>query len=133
MPSDRDILFSNESFVIGVLQAVSGGSLVAAIAQFPNLKTVAGISAVLLFMTFMTLALAAAVVAAFCKHQYKMWDIKAAVSRSQGLQEEAAERHKKFSDYLWWMRGAMGFALVAILIALVVLIGAFWIHGIRAA
>lgn len=133
MPSDRDVLFSNESFVIGVLQAVSGGSLVAAIAQFPSLKTIAGLNALLLFMTFMTIALAAAVIAALCKHHYKMWDVKAVASIKKGQPDQAKKRGRWSDAYLWSMRGAMVAACTTILIALAVLVGAFWIHGIKMA
>lgn len=133
MPSDRDVLFANESFLIGVLQAVSGGSLVAAIAQFPALKAIAGLLAVLLFITFMTIALASAIVAAFCKHHYKMWDVKAGVSLNQGKQGEALDRSISTSRYLTVMRGAMAFALVSIVIALAVFVGACWIYAYHAA
>jgi hypothetical protein len=40
--TDRDILFSNETFVIGMLQAVSGGALVAALAQSEALIKLSG-------------------------------------------------------------------------------------------
>ena len=41
---ERDVLFFNEAFVIGVLQAVSGGSLFAALAQTGNISTRCGMS-----------------------------------------------------------------------------------------
>lgn len=131
VPTDRDVAFANESFLIGVLQAVAGGALVAAIAQFPNLKAIAGLFAVTLFMTLMTIALAAAVVAAFCKHEYKKWDIKALVSLKQGDSVEAKDRSSKSRRHLDSMRGAMLVAVVAVIGGLGVLIAGFWLHAYR--
>ena len=46
---DRDILFSNEAFVTGMLQAVSGGSLIAALAQSEPLIKLSGKITFLIF------------------------------------------------------------------------------------
>ena len=89
---DRDILFANETFAIGVLQAVSGGSLVAALSQSEALVKHAGRLAFVGFLTAMGIALLAAVLAAYWKHQYKMWDVKAGVSASQSERDEAIAR-----------------------------------------
>ena len=67
--SDRDVLFANESFVVGMLQAVSGGSLVAAISQADALTKHAGRMALAFLLTAMALALVVAVLAAYWKHQ----------------------------------------------------------------
>jgi hypothetical protein len=61
--TDRDILFSNEAFVVGRLQA-SGGALVAAQSENP---------AFLFFPTLLAIALPAAVLAAHWKHQSTLW------------------------------------------------------------
>ena len=126
MPSDRDVAFANESFLIGVLQAVGGGSLVAAISQFESLRPIAGLFAITLVMTLMTIALAAAVLAAYCKHEYKKWDIKAVLSAKQGNSAEASERSSKSRINLDWMRRTMTIAVAAIVSALGVLIAGFW-------
>lgn len=87
--TDRDILFSNEAFVIGMLQAVSGGSLVAAVAQSEALLKLSGNIAFLLFLTVMAVALLGAVLAAYWKHQYKLWDVKAQASAAENPEEGA--------------------------------------------
>ena len=109
---DRDILFSNEAFVIGVLQAVSGGSLVAALAQSEAIIKLSSKMAFLVFLTIMVVALLAAVLAAFWKHQYKMWDIKRNGPRA--------------SNYLAAMRRALIFSVGAILVGFSMLVGSFW-------
>ena len=81
---DRETLFTNEAFVVGMLQAVSGGAVVAAIAQSDSLVKLAGPTSFLLFVTSASLALGLAIVAAYWRHQYKMWDVKALASASQG-------------------------------------------------
>ena len=50
---ERDVLFANEAFVIGVLQAVSGGSLFAALAQSEALLKLAGRLPFFAFLTLM--------------------------------------------------------------------------------
>ena len=72
--TDRDILFANEAFLIGVLQAVAGGSLVAGLSQAETLVKFAGKHSFLGFLTATGLALLAAVLSAYWKHEYKMWD-----------------------------------------------------------
>jgi hypothetical protein len=75
---EREVLFSNEAFLIGVLQAVSGGSLFAALAQSATILKHSGFVPFLLFLTFMGFALICAVWAAYWRHQYKLLDIKGA-------------------------------------------------------
>ena len=48
--TDRETLFTNEAFVVGMLQAVSGGAVVAAIAQSESLVKLAGRTSFLLFV-----------------------------------------------------------------------------------
>src|SRR6266550_6292262 len=78
--TDREVLFANEAFVVGMLQAVSGGSIVAALAQAESLVKWAGRTSFLLFLTAAALALGLAILAAYWRHQYKMWDVKAIAS-----------------------------------------------------
>jgi hypothetical protein len=58
---DREVLFSNERLLIGMLQAVSGASVVAALSQWDPIVRHARIIGVLLFLTKMALALVLAV------------------------------------------------------------------------
>jgi hypothetical protein len=128
--TDRDILFSNEAFVIGMLQAVSGGGLVAGIAQSQALTTLSGAHASLSFLTAMACALLSAVLAAYWKHQYKLWDVKAQVSAAQGSAEEAQVRSRRANRYLNAMRYAFVVSLVGIFIGIGSLIVAFWLRAL---
>lgn len=106
---EREVLFENEALVIKVLQAVSGASLVAAFAQAKTLIEMASRISFLLFLTAMTIALVAAVVAAHWKHQYKMWDVKAAAS------EDVVERDARLTKagaYLTGMRRLIWTSLI---------------------
>src|SRR2546426_908677 len=113
--TDRDILFSNEAFVIGMLQAVSGAGFAAAISQSQALVNLSGTTAFLLVLTSMAVALMVAMLAAYWKHQYKLWDVKAQVSASKNESEEAQLRSRKRDKYLRAMRNAIVVALLAIL------------------
>jgi hypothetical protein len=129
--TDREVLFANEAFVVGMLQAVSGGAVVAAIAQAEALATWAGRTSFLLFISSASLALGLAVLAAYWRHQYKMWDVKAQASASQGKNEEAVARSCRSSFFLWGMRYAVVAALLAILFALTQLIVSLWLYAPR--
>ena len=130
--SDRDILFANESFVIGMLQAVSGGSLVATIAQADALLDFASRVPFVLLLTAMALALTSAVLAAYWKHQYKMWDVKAQASAAQGKGAEANQRSESASAYLTAMRRAMLISVVLIVAGLIQLVAGFWVQALNA-
>ena len=69
MASDRDVVIANESFLTGVLQAVSGGSVVGALSQFEPLVKLAGKIPLMLFITVMAPTLVVAVLAAYWKHE----------------------------------------------------------------
>lgn len=130
--TDRDILFANESFVIGMLQAVSGASMVAAISQAEALVKYAGRFPVVVFLTAMGLALASAVLAAYWKHQYKMWDVKAQASAASGQNAEAAARARSAGSYLTVMRRSMFWSVLLVLLGLGELIAAFWVRAYSA-
>jgi len=117
MHPDRDVLFSNESFVIGMLQAVSGGSVVAALAQSPQLIALAGKLSLLLLLSGALLALSVSLTAAYLKHQYKMWDVK-------GQPDKANPR-------LWAMRRCMLAALLIILASIAQLVGFAWTKAVQ--
>jgi hypothetical protein len=109
---DREQLFGNEAFAIGMLQAVAGASIVAALAQVEAIITYAGKFAFLVLVTSMALGLLSAVLAAYWRHQYKMWDVK--------------KRPSKATWYLAAMRRAMLVAVVLVSVGLLQLVGAFW-------
>jgi hypothetical protein len=126
--SDRDVLFANEAYLIGVLQAVSGSSLVAALSQANTLIQLAGRTPLLLLLTAMAIGLLAAVLAAYWKHEYKIWDVKGQVSASKGETGAAQERGQRAGSDLWQMRWSMKASLGSILLGFTILIVAIWIH-----
>jgi hypothetical protein len=138
--TDREVLFSNESFVVGMLQAVSGGSIVAALSQYQALMQNAGRNGLLWFLTLMTASLIFAILAAYWKHQYKMWDVKAAasllisrqhrakdeVSEAELHEAEAKERGKKSNRQLSAMRSCMGLSVLCVVVGLALLVFCLW-------
>jgi len=62
---ERVVLFGNETFFLGMLQAVSGASLFAALSQWQALADHGGRLVPLYFLTLMGAALASAVLAAY--------------------------------------------------------------------
>ncbi|MFZ1058151.1 MAG: hypothetical protein WAP47_03050 [Candidatus Rokuibacteriota bacterium] len=129
--TDREVLFENEAFVVAMLQAVSGGAVVAALAQSDSLVKWAGRTSFLLLVTAASLALGLAILAAYWRHQYKMWDVKAEASASQGKIDEAATRGYRASFYLWGMRYSVVAALLSLLFALGQLVTSLWLYAPR--
>src|SRR5438045_2011890 len=106
---DREQLFGNEAFAIGMLQAVAGASVVAALAQVQAIINNAGKLAFLVLVTSMAIGLLSAVLAAYWRHQYKMWDVK--------------KRPSKANWYVAAMRRAMLVAVVLVSVGLLQLVG----------
>jgi len=131
--SDRDILFANESFVIGVFQAVAGASLVAALSQAETLIKYTSRFWFAGFLTAMAIAMLSAVLAAYWKHQYKLWDVKAQASAARLQQDEAKARSDSANTYLSSMRSAMFVAVISIVAGIVELVLAFWVVFARGA
>lgn len=127
---ERQVLFENETLAVKVLQAVSGASMIAALAQADTLIRIAGRTSLLIFLTATAAALLAAVFAIHWKHQYKLWDVKAAAASEKA---EAQRRLKLSGVYLSSMRAAMWVSLILIAIGFVQLLAALWIVGWRAA
>jgi uncharacterized membrane protein YidH (DUF202 family) len=109
---DREQLFGNEAFAIGMLQVVSGGSVIAGISQIGAITEHSGKTPFLVFLTLMALGLLAAILAAYWRHQYKMWDVK--------------RRPPKANWYLWAMRYSMLVAVIFVISGVLWLVGAFW-------
>ena len=116
---EREVLFASETLVITVLQALAGGAMFAAIAGAQNLTEILGEWQFLVFLTTVDVALLAAVLAAWGKHQYKKWDVKAATSASAGNAAEAHQRACLSRFYIEAMRWSMGAAFTAVAIALI--------------
>ncbi|TAK66428.1 MAG: hypothetical protein EPO19_14570 [Betaproteobacteria bacterium] len=128
--TDREVLFANESFLVGVLQAVSGGSVVGGLSQAETIIRFAGKLPYLFFLTAMIVALLAAVLAAYWKHDYKMWDVKGHAAAKKGEPERARSHIELAGSDLWQMRWSMRTALFAILLGFTVLVAAFWYRGL---
>ena len=122
---ERQVLFGNEAFAIGMLQAVSGAAVFGVLSQFQTLQDNAGRLWVLIVLTALIAALACAVASAFFKHQYKMWDVKA---RASDDATEKSERSRKSSRDLKHTRRLMSGAAVLTVGAFVVLIIALWVQ-----
>jgi hypothetical protein len=122
----RDVLFSNETFFIGMLQAVSGASLFAALAQSDAIAQVGGRYLPLTFLTLMAAALVSAVLAAYWKYEYKKWDVKQGAAADPA---QASERNAKAKRFLNAMRAAMLVAVSAIVAAVVGLVAAGWLRA----
>lgn len=131
--ADRTTLFGNEAFAIGMLQAVSGGSIVAAIAQLQALRWLVGTYAHLSFVSFMLVALSLAVLSGYWRHQYKMWDVKAQASGANQKNEEVEVRSKCAGWYLAAMRRAMGASVCFVILGFGVLLVALWVGALSAA
>ncbi len=123
---DRQVLFGNEAFTIGVLQAVSGAAAVGAISQFDKLIGLAGRNSVLAFITLVVATLVLAVLAAYFRHQYKMWDVKAQAAYGQGNPELAEQRSGWANRDFGRMRRAMTAAVVSLCFGFLELVVSFW-------
>ena len=122
------VLFSNEALLITVLQALTGGAMFTAIAGAERLIELIGEWQFLVFLTTADLALLASVLAAWGKHQYKKWDVKANAS---GDQTEAATRSCKANFYLVAMRWTMAIAVTAFSIVLIEMPVFAWMGALK--
>ncbi|MDP1671324.1 MAG: hypothetical protein Q8L63_04465 [Alphaproteobacteria bacterium] len=116
-------MFSNEAFTIGMLQAVSGAAVFGLLTQLSDLGDTIGSVPIQIVLTAFILALALSVGSAYCKHQYKMWDVKAAVTDNVS---EALRRSCLSGVYLKLTRTFMAGATLLIIGALIVLLVALW-------
>jgi len=124
---EREVLFASETLVITVLQALTGGAMFAAIAGAQNLVEILGERQYLIFLTTVDVALLAAVLSAWGKHQYKKWDVKAAASASLGNLPEAKKDACLANFYVAAMRWSMGTAVTAVAISLIELPAFAWL------
>lgn len=111
---DRQVLFSNENFLIGMLQVVSTASLFAALGQATALKGISGEQSFLWLITLTAIALIFSILSAYFKHQYKMLDVKG--------KSECANCN------LSWMRSCMKIAVIAMIFAIIQFAGLSWLH-----
>lgn len=114
-----------------MLQAVSGAAVVSALSQSEPLVKWAGQLSFLLFITASAIALGFALLAAYWRHQYKMWDVKAQCSISEGDTEVAKRRSKRTNFYLWGMRYVLVASLLSFLFALSQMVVSMWFQALR--
>lgn len=124
--NEREVLFANETLVVKILQAVSGAAMIGGLSQADALIDLAGIFSFLIFLSAMGLALVAAVLTAYWKHQYKMWDVK---GRATEDEQQQARYFKRSSRYLSAMRAGMWMSLALITLGFLQLIVFLWIVG----
>lgn len=122
----RKAVFDNEKFAISVLQIVSGGSIIGAFNQFGELVKTIGLYPVKIFLTFMIIALVSAVLAAYCRHQYKMWDLKCGSASSQQNTETAIQYEKYAGRNLKNMRRLMQVSVIIICMSFAVVASSLW-------
>ena len=122
------VAFANETFTIGMLQVVSLASLGGLLATWDPAATRYGRLPAVIFLTLMGVALITAVLAAYFKHQYKMWDVKTTASQSSGRMDEATKRSGLANCYLSAMRHTMRLSAFAIVLAVVWLLVVAWIR-----
>ena len=82
--------------------------------------------ALLLFLTFLAASLLLAVLAAYWRHEYKLWNLKAGASFTRAAEAEVTERSAKSTTALGRMRRAFVISVGGIMVAFVILIGAMW-------
>ncbi len=112
---------------------MAGASLVAALSQAETLIKYTGRFWFAGFLTAMAIALLSAVLAAYWKHQYKLWDVKAQASGARLRMDEAKARSDSANTYLSSMRSAMFVAVISIVAGIVELVIAFWVVSARGA
>ncbi len=118
----REALWGNEAFAIGMLQAVSGAAVFGIFSLGDDLRGVAEFCAAIV-ITFLVIALMLAVLAAYFRHRYVMWNLKS-------LGEEPAEAKKRIgwaNDNLDRMRRCITLSTVVIVVAFAGLVGALWL------
>ena len=124
---ERKTLFDNEAFAILMLQTVSLAASIALTSQLDNVAVLVGQTVAAIILSALLLALALAVVAAFFRHQYKMWGVKTPLA--QGT--ERTNRIERTKFYLTGMRLLMGASTYILAGAIVVGITALWIGQLR--
>jgi hypothetical protein len=108
------------------MQVVSAGALIGSINQFDVLWPFLGDLAFLSFLTLQLVALGLAVFAAYAKHQYKVWDVKASAAQSRNDNYLASNHEEKANDWLPRMRRSITASMAAILAGLAVFLVAAW-------
>ena len=116
---DREVLFGNEAFAIGMAQIIAGGALVGGITGHEFLASILGEFGLALFLTAELLALLCSMLAAYYRYLYKRWDLK-------------QKNPTKVERYYRFMRGLLTSAVCIIVSSGLVLVLVFWVRWICA-
>jgi len=119
---ERSKLSENEAFAIGMLQAVCAATAFGIVSQIRTLNKIAGAGPVLVVLSALIVGLVAAVVSAFFRHQYKMWDVKASATLNDNTTK--AKRAKWSDRNLGRMRHCMLVSVVLLVLSLAILVAA---------
>jgi hypothetical protein len=125
---NREDLFTNESFAIGAVLAVSAVVAFSLLNQIA-LLTGGGAWAILLALTAALSALGCSALAALFRHEYKKWQVKSMLVREPGEHRRRARLAKIFRK---WMRRLMQAATALLVVGLVVLVIGVWARLISA-
>lgn len=124
---DRESLLANEGFAISMQQVVSGALLLGALSKWGEIVAVFGPVQVLAVVVVAGVGLIAAVLAAQLRHDYRMWNVKGTTAAlADGDAEEGKRRFGRANRYLRAMRIAMWTSTVAIVIAVLAVLGGAW-------
>jgi hypothetical protein len=122
----RTRYFSNEAFLIGMLQAVAGASVVAALAQFDLLSRLAPRALILTCITLQVLALSAAMLAATWRYFYTLWDMKGSAATAKREPERATRHASATAQALDNMRRAIPISAFLLISSYVPLLCGMW-------
>jgi hypothetical protein len=114
---------ASEKFAVQVVQVVAGGALVAVIAQFDALQKIAPLLALYAFMTVAAASLALAVVAAYLRHTYSVWDLAGDLPRSAEAKRRANRIYARHHNLTWIV---LRIATTLLVLDFLLLVGAFW-------
>lgn len=117
-----ETLFANEKFIIGILQVVSAAIIGGVISQFKNFTDLVGITTVKIIITTSVASLILSILAAYFKHDYKKWDLKAKCSEGS----EKIKRTNKANLYLPLMRNCIFLSTVFLCGGLLVFVFNLW-------
>jgi len=124
---ERHVLFGNEAFVIGMLQTVALAASIALASRLDEVAAIVGRKIAPVLLSAFLFALALAVVAAFFRHEYKMFGVKTPLGKDDN---EKSRRAWWATFYLTGMRWLMGGATYLIAIAIFAGVLAMWLGHI---
>jgi hypothetical protein len=111
------ILSGNEAFALGALQTVSAATAFGILSQFTVLNGAAGRGFVLVALTVVVFALTFAILGAYYRHLYKLWQV-------------VRENDRRASLYYFIMRSLLTASACAIVCSLFTILIGMWLQFI---